>query len=103
MRRRLRLPPFTRLVELIILGSPKQRVEEAARMLAERLRSGARRKRIVILGPAPARVSRLRRAYRMSLVLKGRSVEPITALLREALEPGRKFRGLPVIVDVDPL
>ncbi len=103
MRRRLRLPPFTRLVELTILGSPKKRVEETARMLAERLHSGARRKRIVILGPAPARVSRLRRAYRMSLVLKARAVEPITALLREVLEPGRKFRGLPIIVDVDPL
>ena len=103
MRRRLRLPPFTRLVELTILGSPKKRVEETARTLAERLRSDARRKRIVILGPAPARVSRLRRAYRMSLVLKARAVEPITALLREALEPGRKFRGLPVMVDVDPL
>ena len=103
MRRRLRLPPFTRLVELTILGSPKSRVEEAARMLAERLRSEARRKRIVILGPAPARVSRLRSASRMSLVLKARAVEPIVSLLREALEPGRKFRGLPVIVDVDPL
>jgi primosomal protein N' (replication factor Y) len=103
MRRRLRLPPFTRLVELTILGSPRPRVEETARALAERLRPSARRKRIVILGPAPARVSRLRRTYRMSLVLKGRAVEPVVALLRGVLEPGRKFRGLPVIVDVDPL
>lgn len=103
MRRRLRLPPFVRLIELTLIGSPRPRVEEAARLLGERLRTAARRRRVVILGPAPARVSRLRRAWRMSLVLKGRAIEPMTAMLRDILSPGRKFRGLPVIVDVDPL
>jgi primosomal protein N' (replication factor Y) len=103
MRRRLGLPPFTRLVELTLIGSPKARVEETARALGDALRSATRRKRIVMLGPAPARVSRLRRSYRMSIVLKGRAVEGITAVLRDVLSPGRKFQGLPVIVDVDPL
>ncbi len=91
------------LVELTVMGSPQPRVEAAARELADRLRAGARRRRITLLGPAPARVSKLRRAWRMSLVLKGREVEPMVRLVRDTLQPGRKFSGLPVIVDADPL
>lgn len=120
MRRRVKLPPFVHLIELTLLGSSRQRVTTAADALAAQLRRAAARQRlpaapkglgkssaaqagITLLGPAPHRVPRLRRAYRMCLLLKGRRVEPMMALLRETLQPGRRFHGLPVIVDVDPL
>ncbi|MBI3321266.1 MAG: primosomal protein N' [Candidatus Omnitrophica bacterium] len=103
MRRSLRLPPFTRLIELTVIGSPAQRVQEAARLLAEALRREVVRPRMTLLGPAPHRIPRRRGAYRMCLILKARAVEPMVELLRRVLQPGRKFRGLPVLVDVDPL
>ena len=103
MRRRVKLPPFVHLIELTVLGSSRQRVTMAADALATQLRRGATRQRITLLGPAPHRVPRLRRAYRMCLLLKGRRVEPMVTLLRKTLQPGRRFHGLPVIVDVDPL
>jgi primosomal protein N' (replication factor Y) len=103
IRREQRLPPFVHLIELLVIGSPQERVREAAGALAVRLRRAVARRRMTLLGPAPHRIPRLRSAYRMSLVLKGRAVGPMVELLRRVLAPGRKFRGLPVLVDVDPL
>lgn len=103
MRRRLRLPPFSHLIEVTLVSGSRPRVEEAARQLAATLRRSAKRRRISLLGPAPHRIFRLRRSYRMCLVLKAREVAPMVALLRETLGAGRRFRGLPAIVDVDPL
>jgi len=125
MRRRLKLPPFTHLIELTLRGSSRQRVVEAAEVLAETLRRVMRHRRIThapvplsgvrkdatpvkpwsftLLGPAPHRIPRLRRAYQICLLLKGASVEPMVGVLRKALSPGRRFRGMPVRVDVDPL
>ncbi|MBI2104153.1 MAG: primosomal protein N' [Candidatus Omnitrophica bacterium] len=118
MRRALRLPPFVHLIELTVLGSSLPRVEEAAQWLAGRLRRALARRLpaapgkgatraaqagAVLLGPAPHRIPRLRRAYRVHLLLKARSVEAVTPIVRRVLAPGRKAKGLPVIVNVDPL
>jgi primosomal protein N' (replication factor Y) len=116
-RRRLDLPPFTRLIELTVTGSSRQRVEEAAGRLAAALRRASRRSSlsagpstgqagrqgVALLGPAPHRIPRLRRRYRTLLLLKGRTLEPMVELVRKVLQPGRRFEGLPVAVDVDPL
>jgi len=103
MRRRLGLPPFAHLVELTLHGGSRQRVTEAAERLASRLRRSAARRQVALLGPAPHRVARLRRSHRMCLILTAKTVEPMVGLLRKTLAPGRRFAGLPVTVDVDPL
>jgi primosomal protein N' len=77
-------------------------VEAAADRLAARLRRDLGRG-MSLLGPAPHRIARLRRTYRSHLLLKGRSVEAMTGVLKKVLGPGRRFGGLPVLVDVDPL
>mgnify|MGYP001570242884 CR=1 FL=1 len=58
---------------------------------------------ITLLGPAPHRIPRLRRTYRVCLILKTPAVEQAISMLRKVLQPGRKFQGLPVLVNVDPL
>jgi primosomal protein N' (replication factor Y) len=103
MRRRVRLPPFVRLIELTLYASSRQRVMEASDALAAALKRTAARRRMTLLGPAPHRIARLRRTYRVCIVLKGRTLEPMLEVLRKTLQPGRRFRGLPVTVDVDPL
>ena len=103
MRRRLRLPPFAHLVELTVLGGKAERVQAAAERLAARLRALSAGQRLALLGPAPHRIPRLRRTYRVCLLMKGRTVEPMTVMVRRLLQPGRKWEGLPVLVDVDPL
>ena len=91
------------LIELTVLASSKARAEEAAQRLADTLQPKAAQRRVTLLGPAPHRIPRVRKTYRMCLLLKGRRVEPMAALLRGTLTPGRKFAGLPVLVNVDPL
>ena len=103
MRRRLGLPPFARLVELTLLGSSREQVDQISDRLGQGLRRGAKRSHIAVLGPAPHRIPRLRRKYRSVILLKGRTAESLVTLVRGVLQPGRKFHGLPVIVDVDPL
>ena len=101
-RRRVKLPPFVHLIELTLHAAGRQRLEEASQELAVQLRRGSRSKRLTVLGPAPHRIHRLRQSYRMCLLLKGRSVEPMVGLLRSVLDSSRRFRGLLVTVDVDP-
>ncbi|MBI1992755.1 MAG: primosomal protein N', partial [Candidatus Omnitrophica bacterium] len=103
MRRRLALPPFCHLIELTLHASSRPRLDDAADALAGRLKRAIARRHITLLGPAPHRIPRLRRTYRMCLVLKGKTVEPMVGILRQVLQPGRRFHGLPVTVDVDPL
>ncbi|MDP3702770.1 MAG: primosomal protein N' [Candidatus Omnitrophota bacterium] len=123
MRRRLALPPFCHLIELTLHASSRPRADDAAQALAAGLKRAAARpatrgtssparmvparaagrQRIILLGPAPHRIPRVRRTYRVCLVLKGRAAEPMVGILRQVLQPGRRFQGLPVTVDVDPL
>jgi len=103
MRRRVQLPPFVHLIELTLMGASRQKVFEAADALAVELRRLVKGLRMTLLGPAPHRIPRLRRAYRACLLLKGRAVEPMMRVLRGALQPGRRFRGMPVSVNIDPL
>lgn len=103
MRRRLKLPPFVHLVELTISGVRRERVEQRATSLKTALQSRLRHRRITLLGPASHRVATIRRTFRWRLILKARSVSSILELLRSTLGEGRRFRGIPVIVDVDPL
>ncbi|MBI3323226.1 MAG: primosomal protein N', partial [Candidatus Omnitrophica bacterium] len=102
MRRRLALPPFVHLIELTVQGHRAEAVEKASAALAEQLKLSAGR-RIDVLGPAPHRIVRLRKTTRWCVVLKTRSVLPAVRLIRRVLQEGWRFRGLPVIVDVDPL
>src|SRR3989338_1320938 len=102
MRKRLQLPPFTQLVELTVQGGRRVRVEQAAQALADALRRRLSGRAMQVLGPAPHRLAVLRGTHRWHLVLKGKQVSPMLAAVRQALREGRRFHGLPVIVDVDP-
>jgi primosomal protein N' (replication factor Y) len=103
MRKRLTLPPFVHLIELTVQGRKPERVQRTAEALAEGLRSRGSRRGITVLGPAPHRLKTLRGVVRWRLVMKAHSVGPMVRVLRRCLDDGRRFHGLPVIVDVDPL
>jgi len=103
MRERHHLPPFARLIELTLRGSNAARVQQVADRLAGTLRRKAARTSIALLGPAPHRIPRLRRIYRMCILMKGEAIEPMVQLVRQVLTSGRTFERVPVTVDVDPL
>ena len=94
-------------MELTVRGASRERVQQAAealRQALERRMGGSARavRAVTILGPAPHRIPRLRKTYRYCLLLKSRSVSAMVDLLRSTLQSGRRFRGMPVTIDVGP-
>ena len=78
---------------------------EAAKTAQNRIRGLMRGKDTVLLGPAPAPISRLRGQYRFQLLLLSQKREAIRFLAAEGRNSveekyGRKCK---VIVDVDPV
>jgi len=104
-RQTLGYPPFSRMVHLLFDGPVEQTVERRAEDAAEALTGPARREDVVILGPAPMFLSRLKGRYRWHLSMKGASSEALHRLARHAIEriPPLGTRGVRLHVDVDPI
>ncbi len=103
IRRRSQLPPFAELVELTVQGKDADAVRGATEELAKTLRVLLRGKHVTVLGPAPHRVETIRHIVRWRLVLKAASSSTIMDAVRSAVGESRRFKGLPVAIDVDPL
>lgn len=104
-RTELRYPPISRIIKLEIKSPNEAHVAEAATIAKNRIRSLMRGKDTILLGPAPAPISRVRGQYRFHLLLLSQHRDKIKTLAIEgknAVEDkyGRKCR---VIIDVDPV
>lgn len=104
----LNYPPFGRLISYRIQGTQLARVQETARLLAQRALLLKERQpsyqSIEVLGPAEAPIARLRGQYRYQLLLKSTSPQVLGAFSRtligdqEWLETGTR-----ITIDVDPV
>ncbi|HKS22949.1 MAG TPA: primosomal protein N' [Thermoanaerobaculia bacterium] len=102
-RRTFHYPPVTAMIAILFRGEKLPEVESAAldsgRRLEEVIRQlqGAR-----IQGPAPAPLARIKGVWRYQILLRS----PQRAGLRKAVEAvmvGKKWRGVDVAIDVDPI
>jgi primosomal protein N' (replication factor Y) len=102
-RKTFHYPPVTSMIAILFRGEHIADVDRAAiecgRRLEEALKPlpGTR-----IQGPAPAPMSRIKGVYRYQILLRS----PHRGALRKAVEGvmvGRKWRGVEVAVDVDPI
>ncbi len=101
-RERLRLPPYAHLLELTIRGAQHARVQAASEALAASLQAVIAGTPIELLGPAPHRIPKVRKTYRMCLLLKGPSMESLVKTAQNCLQSARRFQGLPVAINCDP-
>src|SRR3990170_7248386 len=104
-RTELGYPPVSRIIKLEFKSANESHAAEAAKTARDRIRSLVKGKGIVILGPAPAPISRVRGQYRFQMLLLSSRREELRRLAvegRNAVEEkyGRKCK---VIVDVDPV
>jgi primosomal protein N' (replication factor Y) len=102
IRRQLKLPPFTRLVELTARSMQETSASAWASQLAEQFRKNLPPE-IEVLGPAPAPIPKLRRQYRWHLILKAPTIDWHLKYLPALLEKTRPPKGCRLAVDVDPL
>ena len=98
-RRVMRYPPQVAMVNVVVRGKSFAEAIDAARELAEAARGG---QGFVLLGPAPAPLTKLRGEHRAQFFLKGTSRRNMRDALQLALarKPSLAKR---VSVDVDPL
>ncbi len=102
-RKELNLPPFAHLVNLTLRSRSQQKVQEAAQSLSIILKKKKSGRGIQVLGPAPAAVARIRGSFRWNILLKGKTVAQLAGLLRKVLKDFKRYQGIPLSVDVDPL
>jgi primosomal protein N' (replication factor Y) len=101
-------PPFTRLIEITIKHTDKRVCQDASRRLANLLRDGLAK--IKIMGPGEPMISKIRNQHLMTVLLKiPRGKSDLTQVKQhiqnsiDALSKEKAFRSVRMIVDVDPV
>jgi primosomal protein N' (replication factor Y) len=93
------MPPFGRLVALIVSGRDVQAVEQVASNLG---RAAPRGEGVAVLGPAPAAFALLRGRHRRRLLLKAHKGVNVQKVVTHWLGQVRIPQKIRVQVDVDP-
>ncbi|MGH7464116.1 MAG: replication restart helicase PriA, partial [Longimicrobiales bacterium] len=103
-------PPHTRLVNIVVSGTDERAVQDAvdevASQVLELLRRHNAQGLVVLTGPAPCPIDRIRGRWRWHFLLRGRSASVLGEAcrqlqLRHELKPGRT--ALRMIIDRDPV
>jgi primosomal protein N' (replication factor Y) len=98
-RERAGMPPFGRLVALILSGPDLAALERAARALA---RVAPHYDGVQVLGPAPAPLSVLRGRHRCRFLLKARREVAVQRLVRDWVSQVKLPGKLRLQIDIDP-
>ncbi len=99
-RRSMRYPPAVAIINAVVRARTFTAAMDDAGEIAERLRSSA--DGLIVLGPAPAPLGRLRGEYRAQILVKGtnrrRMREAVTAAVAARPDLARR-----TVVDIDPM
>ena len=93
------MPPFGRLVGIIVSGADEAAVEQAVKALNQ---TAPRDNKVQTLGPAEAPIKLLRGRHRRRFLLKARKNVNIQAIIRRWLSTAQIPRKIRVHVDIDP-
>ncbi|WP_166830847.1 replication restart helicase PriA [Thalassoroseus pseudoceratinae] len=106
-RRAIRVPPYRRLARVIVRGPVEPDVVAQITAMAAVLRDHSQRlgidNDVMILGPAPAPLTRLKTFYRYHLQISAETPEAIRTLWRNALPDFLDAKDIEFTIDVDPL
>ncbi|MFP6663213.1 MAG: primosomal protein N' [Deltaproteobacteria bacterium] len=106
-REALSYPPFGRLARIVIEGPPASAAAYAERVATHLRRAagalvGIAPGDVLVLGPAPAPLERLRGRERHQILVKARSASELSRTLAHAALESRTARDIRTIIDVDP-
>jgi primosomal protein N'' len=103
-RKELLFPPFINLVKITVRARNDELTLKTAQSLADIIRAEIKdAPSLLVGGPAPAPISRMRGYFRYNILLKGKDRTVMCALLRKVLGSFRKPHGVLIAVDVDPI
>jgi primosomal protein N' (replication factor Y) len=103
-RREVGLPPFARMVRIVLRDQDQQKLHKYSEELAAVLNEAiAKEKGIRIKGPMPCAISRIAGYYRNQIVMLCESASPLQRVLADVRRKGGLTRSERVAVDVDPV
>jgi primosomal protein N' (replication factor Y) (superfamily II helicase) len=102
VRRELGYPPFGRIANVLLTGTVERDVRDTAVEVGERLRASVP-EGFTVLGPSPAPLSRVRKAWRWHVLVKAPPASAVPAFVRAALTGAELRDGVTLAVDVDPV
>ena len=100
LRKEKKLPPFYRLISLIISGKNELSIMKFSMVIKSKL---PKMKNINILGPVSAPITKLRKNYRCRILIKYPKNIFIQKYLAESLDKIKILHGIKLEVDVDPV
>jgi primosomal protein N' (replication factor Y) len=105
-RREVGYPPFVRLVVLRLEGPDAARTASFAESLADGVRAACDATGVVLRGPAPAPIERLRDRFRWQILVSSASTRALHDVVRgvqRAWKAASAARTIRLVVDVDPV
>jgi primosomal protein N' (replication factor Y) len=105
LRRSVGLPPFVRMVRIVVRDQDPAKLNRHADALAAQLSQalvphGAS---IIMRGPAPCAIGRIAGYFRSQIVLRSPSAARLQHVLSQVREKGALARSERIAVDVDPV
>ncbi len=100
LRKSNNLPPFQRFISLIITGVNEKKVEEESikfKNFIEKFIEGK------VLGPVNAPIFRLKRKFRVRLLVRGKKSLNVQKSLSKTMSKFKFSNGIKLTVDVDPI
>lgn len=93
------MPPFGKLVALILSGEDHQKVVAAGRHLA---RLAPQEDGVRTMGPAPAPMTRIRGHFRYRMLMQAPKSVKVQPMVRQWLLKAGAMKGVQIKIDVDP-
>ena len=100
LRRSNNLPPFQRFISLIVTGTDEKKVEKDSVKLKNFIEKFIDGK---VLGPVNAPIFRLKRKFRVRLLVRGKKSLNIQNSLAKIISKFKFSSGIKLTVDVDPI
>ena len=103
LRRQASLPPFSRMVRLLIRHRRSEKAEEGAKAVNKILKRLLPPGQVTIFGPQPAGVAKIRGQFRFQILLLAQKPGLIQNVLRDGMESISRQTSAEVVADVDPV
>jgi primosomal protein N' (replication factor Y) len=104
-RRETRLPPFARMVRIILRDEDQEKLHKTSEELAAAVNEavGQLAEEVRVKGPMPCAISRIAGYFRNQIVLTAGRSKPLQQLLARLREGGALSKTDRIAVDVDPV
>ena len=100
IRKKNKLPPYERFISVILTGENEQRLEKDAFYFKNFIKDKIDAK---VLGPVSAPIFRLKRKYRVRLLIRGSKSLKLQNSIAKNIEKFKFSAGIKLSVDVDPI